>query len=605
MKDGNDCTSLVSFKQLRKAAEVVTEAQLSKDDQSALTKALDQGLVLLDITRSRSHSDAAKTELLLALLEWQRLCDVSANLAATFDKLVEVIAKGGSDMFQKSVAANFDAAEMVGLIDWLIFQVGKQASSWATNLHKDRRVRIPSSKQSISSIESPAVLLDCLRQLNEKTHQNLSPSYFHVVALDDCLKACKWDKEILDSCCKYRGIISTMTKLQHLRNDFEMRRQKHDQEQMFNQIYSGGNYQRNHADAHHHKRKLKVKRDTIVEDSMVLVEGGDDSLLDGVHIEFIDEEGEDAGGLTKEWMLLVTQQLICRVFQWGEEGADRMEICPTASLSEVELMGVVFGLGLRAQIAIDLCLPQEVFRLLLLQTPCCSLEDLEDVRPALASGLRQILEWEERSFEEKLSLNFTWSTPQGVGVPLISNGGAIPVTHSNRHLYVRRMCEYIILEERQEQVQALQRGFDRVCHDTPTLRLFSAAELEGLLCGQEVSLSVGLLRRLCTVDGRDSAHNDDYIDQFWAVIDGTDEPKAMLKLLLHFVTANHRISLVSAKDHVAFQIVLLHGQEFTNRLPTASTCTNTLFLPRYPSKEILQSRLLTALRQGSVGFGLK
>ena len=39
-----------------------------------------------------------------------------------------------------------------------------------------------------------------------------------------------------------------------------------------------------------------------------------------------------------------------------------------------------------------------------------------------------------------------------------------------------------------------------------------------------------------------------------------------------------------------------------SKLPTAWTCFNTLQMPRYPSKELLEERLFCALRHGSAGF---
>lgn len=47
----------------------------------------------------------------------------------------------------------------------------------------------------------------------------------------------------------------------------------------------------------------------------------------------------------------------------------------------------------------------------------------------------------------------------------------------------------------------------------------------------------------------------------------------------------------------------IHKSYGTSLLPSAHTCFNQLDLPEYPSEEILREKLLTAIREGSEGFG--
>lgn len=47
----------------------------------------------------------------------------------------------------------------------------------------------------------------------------------------------------------------------------------------------------------------------------------------------------------------------------------------------------------------------------------------------------------------------------------------------------------------------------------------------------------------------------------------------------------------------------IHRAYGVTLLPTAHTCFNQLDLPEYPSEEILREKLLTAVKEGSEGFG--
>jgi E3 ubiquitin-protein ligase HECTD2 len=58
---------------------------------------------------------------------------------------------------------------------------------------------------------------------------------------------------------------------------------------------------------------LKVRRDCLIEDSLrgvsEVVGSGQEEIKKGLRIEFIGEEGVDAGGLRKEWFLLLVREV--------------------------------------------------------------------------------------------------------------------------------------------------------------------------------------------------------------------------------------------------------------------------------------------------------
>ena len=61
-------------------------------------------------------------------------------------------------------------------------------------------------------------------------------------------------------------------------------------------------------------------------------------------------------------------------------------------------------------------------------------------------------------------------------------------------------------------------------------------------------------------------------------------------------------SLPGAFGVQKFQIHKVHGD--AHRLPAAHTCFNQLDLPEYPTKEVLQERLLKAIKEGAEYMGL-
>ena len=54
---------------------------------------------------------------------------------------------------------------------------------------------------------------------------------------------------------------------------------------------------------------LKVRRECIIEDSLTQISSNEMDVKKGLRIEFVGEDGVDAGGLRKEWFLLLCREV--------------------------------------------------------------------------------------------------------------------------------------------------------------------------------------------------------------------------------------------------------------------------------------------------------
>ena len=54
---------------------------------------------------------------------------------------------------------------------------------------------------------------------------------------------------------------------------------------------------------------LKVRRECIIEDSLNQISSNEMDVKKGLRIEFVGEDGVDAGGLRKEWFLLLCREV--------------------------------------------------------------------------------------------------------------------------------------------------------------------------------------------------------------------------------------------------------------------------------------------------------
>jgi len=128
------------------------------------------------------------------------------------------------------------------------------------------------------------------------------------------------------------------------------------------------------------------------------------------------------------------------------------------------------------------------------------------------------------------------------------------------------------------------------------LNFFSPKELQLLICGSPL-LNFQELESGTTYDsGYDKDHPT--IRAFWEVVH--EFPLDLKKQLLFFATGSDRAPIGGLSKMNL--IITKHGED-TNRLPTAHTCFNHLFLPPYPTKEKLKDLLEKAV-SNSTGFGL-
>ncbi|KAF8454519.1 hypothetical protein BGX38DRAFT_1267804 [Terfezia claveryi] len=377
---------------------------------------------------------------------------------------------------------------------------------------------------------------------------------------------------------------------------------------------------------------LKVRRDCLVEDSLKGISegvGGMGDIKKGLRIEFVGEDGVDAGGLRKEWFLLLVRDVFdpnYGLFIYDDDS----RYCYFNSNSfesseEFFLIGVVFGLAIYNSTILDVALPPVVFKKLLQPSGMANalfsaatlrppqkytLDDLAVFRPSLARGLCQLLEFEGdveevfcRSFSVEIDRFGQLST-----VALVPGGENIPVTNSNRRDFVDKYITYLLDTSVAKQFEPFKRGFYTVCGGN-ALSLFRPEEIELLVRGSDEALDISALRAVAIYEGwgapvgqnKDNpvAENDPVVKWFWSFFERIT-PKEQ-RLLLTFITGSDRIPAMGATNLV-IKLVCLGGD--CERFPVARTCFNALCLYRYKRREKLEKMLWRAVEE-SEGFGLK
>ena len=211
-----------------------------------------------------------------------------------------------------------------------------------------------------------------------------------------------------------------------------------------------------------------------------------------------------------------------------------------------------------------------------------SLDGLENAYPQEVKSIRYVLECDDPETLETLSLSFT-----------DEKGVLVDVTSANRARFAsskrREMTQRIIDDDSASDIR------DGLLHvlQPAALGMLSPEEFILAVCGSH-DIDVDEWRRFA------DAPSSQQLSWLWNIVGRmkTDE-KA---LLLQFSTGSALVPVGGfAKLSPRWSV---HFNEYMSaaKLPTTSTCFNTMNCPKYPSEEIFEQRLMTAIRHGAAGF---
>ncbi|XP_051176119.1 probable E3 ubiquitin-protein ligase HERC4 isoform X2 [Leptopilina boulardi] len=345
---------------------------------------------------------------------------------------------------------------------------------------------------------------------------------------------------------------------------------------------------------------LNVSRENLVDDTLrELSQYESRDLKKPLRVKFHGEEAEDAGGVKKEFFMLLLKEILDPKYGMFKEYEETRTIWFNEyTFEDVKmyfLIGLLCGLAIYNFIIIDLPFPLALYKKLLNEP--VGLNDIKDMDPICAKSFQDILNYTETDFEDVFCLNFE-ITREVYGenkiYELIPGGGKVPVTLENKKQYVDLMVDYILNKSVENQFDEFNKGFHKVCGGR-VLQLFHSHELMAVVVGNENYDWEELEKNASYKEGY--TKNDPTIVLFWQVFHelSLEEKK---KFLL-FLTGSDRIPIQGMKA-IKITIQPMTDERF---LPVAHTCFNLLDLPRYQTREKLRYKLLQAIQQ-TQGFSL-
>jgi len=366
--------------------------------------------------------------------------------------------------------------------------------------------------------------------------------------------------------------------------------------------------------------KLVVRRHSLLQDSVDAVMSlGRDDMRKHWRVEFLGEPAIDAGGVTREWFQLVTEQLFDPDFGlWLSSVNNQMCMtinpasdisCPDEHLIYFRFLGRMMGRALFDRQLIKGHMARYLYKHLL-GWPI-TFEDLEAQDEEYYTSLKKFTTMDDLSM---MCLDFT-VTEETMGVrrdvELIPGGNMKEVTIDNLSQYLETNLRYRMLDRVKPQIRELVLGFFDIIPE-PALTVFDPNELELSLCG------------LPTIDMEDWEYNTIYsglfessmkgkrhkcVDWFWKIV-RDDFDQEMKARLLQFVTGTSGVptrgfSVLQGNDGNIKKFAIHGVNRASFAYPRSHTCFNRIDLPTYSTKKELYEKLKVAVTMAGVGFDME
>ncbi|KAJ3152974.1 hypothetical protein HDU86_005429 [Geranomyces michiganensis] len=360
---------------------------------------------------------------------------------------------------------------------------------------------------------------------------------------------------------------------------------------------------------HYGTLQINVRRQYVFEDSYHQLQGrsGDEIKFSKLSVRFYEEEGVDAGGVTREWFSVLARQMFNPDYALFRPSAvDKVTYQPNRlsginpdHLLYFKFVGRVIGKAIYDGRLLDAYFTRSFYKSLI-DAPV-DYKDMEAVDPEFHKSLEWIL---QNDITDVLDLTFSTEIDEFGKKQIIDlkpDGRNIPVTDQNKMEYVKLVVDHRLITAIRVQIEAFLSGFHDVI-PRDLVKIFNEQELELLISGMP------------DIDIDDWKNNTVYqnytqsspqVQWFWrAVRSFSQEERAKL---VQFATGTSKVPLegfAALQGSGGVQKFQIH-KDFSSpeRLPSAHTCFNQLDLPLYESYEQLRSSLLIAISEGATGFG--
>lgn len=332
---------------------------------------------------------------------------------------------------------------------------------------------------------------------------------------------------------------------------------------------------------------VKINRKTVYKETLWLLKKTPNSdLRKQVKVTFRNEEGQDQGGIKKEYFQLLSEEIReeRRLFEIKNKSI-WFRLSVTNPKAEFESIGKIIGIALYNDVVLNLPFPTLFFKRLLDKNT--ELADLEEIEPSTYNALGNLLRFTEEELDCcKQTFEIVYESGNKVlKKQLIKDGQNIRVTKENVNVFVEKYVKFLTSDSVEPYMKSIRKGFLAIIQPT-SFEFLHAKELEKIIVGSKY-IDIRKIKEMCIYRGYSASSN--IIKWFWEII--KDYNTEMKEKLLQFCTGNDRMPVTEG----SIKLIIMRNGCDTERLPSAQTCFNTLMIPEYNTKEKLLQKLGVAI----------
>ncbi|GAX13555.1 E3 ubiquitin-protein ligase HUWE1 [Fistulifera solaris] len=357
----------------------------------------------------------------------------------------------------------------------------------------------------------------------------------------------------------------------------------------------------------HQSLRLGIRRKYVFEDAYHQLRLRNAEEMRGrLHITFRDEEGIDAGGLSREFFAILAKEIFnpnYALFTATEDGCT-FQPNPNSSinpdhLSYFRFVGRIVGKAVVDGFLLDAHFTRSLYKHMLGVEP--THEDMEAIDPDYYRNLKTILEYPL----EDIGLDLTFSIEdhsfgRSQVIDLIPNGRKTPVVDENKEKYVKLVCQHRMTTAIKNQIKAYLDGFYELV-SPELIAIFTPRELELLISGMP-DIDVDDLKANTDYVGWKAT--DEQIEWFWKIMFSLSRNEKAA--FLQFVTGSSKVPLAGFAELQGMrgiQKFSIHKASGTKgALMSAHTCFNSLDLPVYESEDEMRTKFSYAINEGGSAF---
>ena len=291
---------------------------------------------------------------------------------------------------------------------------------------------------------------------------------------------------------------------------------------------------------HYTPLSLTVRRQHVFYDSFQYFnrKSGPEIKHGKLNVRFHNEDGVDAGGVTREWFQVLSREMFnpdyalfqpcaadCTTYQ-----PNKMSSVNDMHLAFFKFIGRVIGKAIYDGRLLDAYFTRSFYKHILGRK--VDYRDLEAVDPEYYNSIEWML---NNDITDVLDLTFAVEEDvfgETRIIELKPGGSSIQVTESNKHEYVRLVTEQNLTNSIRSQIDAFLAGFHEIIPPS-LIKLFSERELELLISGLP-DIDVDEWKN--NTDLRGYKSSDPMIQWWWRAVRSFDQTEKAK--LLQFITGN-------------------------------------------------------------------